>query len=269
MKLTRRVAFSSGHRYWLPSLTPEENKELFGRWASPYNHGHNYILDVTTEGEVNPDNGMVVNIKVIDEILQRNIVQQFDQRSINDEIPHFQTTPASLENIALYIWSQLQDLPEEAPLKKIRLEEMPTLWLELDEQQMTLTRTYEFAASHRLYNPALPDAENDDLFGKCANPAGHGHNYILEVTVTGKPDPKTGFITDLEQLDAQVNELVVDRYDHKNFNVDLPEFQGRMTTSEVIAQEIWDRLEGNLPATLKRVRLHETARNIFEVERAS
>lgn len=269
MKLTRRVTFSSGHRYWLSSLDEAGNRSLFGKWANRFNHGHNYVLDVTTEGDINEENGMVVNIKAIDEVLQRDIVDQFDQKSINDEIPYFQDRSASLENIAHYIWGELKQLPPEARLTSIRLEEMPTLWLALDHDKMTLTRTYEFAASHRLYNPALPDQENNELFGKCANPAGHGHNYLLEVTVSGEPDPRTGFITDLESLDREVHELVVDRYDHKNFNVDLPEFEGRMTTSEIIVQEIWNRLDGRLPAKLQRVRLHETARNIFEVERGA
>jgi 6-pyruvoyltetrahydropterin/6-carboxytetrahydropterin synthase len=269
LRLTRRLAFSSGHRYWLASLSPEENRHRFGQWASPYNHGHNYVLDVTCEGNLDPDNGMVVNIKAIDDVLKRDIGAQFDQRSINDEIPHFADTPASLENIAAYIWSRLTDLPPEARLVTLRLEEMPTLWVELTKDKMTLTRTYEFAASHRLHNPRLSDAENDELYGKCNNEAGHGHNYVLEVTLSGKPDPETGFICDLSALDDEVNERVVDRYDHKNLNVDLPEFTGRMTTSEIVVQEIWDRLDGHLPATLERVRLHETARNIFEVSRAS
>jgi len=269
VRLTRRLAFSAGHRYWLNDLTPEQNRALFGAWASPYNHGHNYVLDVTCEGDLDPDNGMVVNIKAIDDVLKRDVGSQFDQRSINDEIPHFATVPASLENIARYIWTQLGNLPPEAHLVSLRLEEMPTLWVELTEETMTLTRTYEFAASHRLHNPRLSDAENDELYGKCNNAAGHGHNYILEVTLSGQPNPETGFICDLGDLDNRVNEKVVDRYDHKNLNVDLPEFAGRMTTSEIVVQEIWDRLDGQLPARLERVRLHETARNIFEVSRAS
>lgn len=269
MKLTRRVAFSSGHRYWLTSLTETENRLIFGKWANPFNHGHNYVLDVTTDGFLNPDNGMVVNIKTIDDILKRDIVAQFDQKSINDEIPHFTDRTSSLENIALYIWSELKNLPVEAELSEIRLEEMPTLWVELTKDTMTLTRTYEFAASHRLHNPKLPQEENNDLYGKCNNPAGHGHNYILEVTVSGKPDEQTGFLCNLEELDRSVNEKVVDRYDHRNLNEDMPEFAGRMTTSEIVVQEIWDRLEGQLPATLYRVRLHETARNIFEVTRGA
>jgi 6-pyruvoyltetrahydropterin/6-carboxytetrahydropterin synthase len=268
VRLTRRVTFSSGHRYWVPSKTEDENRRLFGKWASPYNHGHNYILDVTTEGVPDPQNGMVVNIKTIDDLLDEHVVSQFDGKSINDEVEHFHTTPATLENLLLFIKDELHFLPPEAALVEIRLEEMPTLWANYNVHRnppMTLTRSYEFAASHRLYNPSLSDAENEELFGKCSNPAGHGHNYILEVTVAGQPKPDTGMLADLEKMDAVVNEKVVDRYDHKNLNEDLPEFKGRMTTSEIVVQEIWKALESSVPAKLQRVRLQETARNIFEV----
>lgn len=271
ISLTRRVTFSSGHRYWIPALSKEANEGLFGPWASPYNHGHNYVLDVTTEGRVDETTGMVVNIKRIDDVLQKGIVGQFDGKSINDEIPHFATNSSSLENLLKYIATQLEDLPAEAKLTRLRLEETPLLWAELDLEngnRMTLTRMYEFAASHRLHSPVLSQAENDELYGKCNNPAGHGHNYLLEVSVSGEPEQRTGMLVDLTALDEAVNRLVVDRYDHRNFNEDLPEFAGKVTTSEVVARAIWEALDGKLPAQLERVRLHETARNIFEVSRS-
>jgi 6-pyruvoyltetrahydropterin/6-carboxytetrahydropterin synthase len=273
MKLTRRVSFSSGHRYWIPAKSEEENRALFGQWASPFNHGHNYALEVTVSGQVDLVTGMVVNIKDIDDVLQRTIVEKFDGRSINDEIDHFQSHASSTENIMLYIAEVLSGgvLPSEVELVSLKLEETPLLYGQLTispKRKMTLTRVYEFAASHRLHSPALSDQTNLDLFGKCNNAAGHGHNYLLEVTVEGEPDTQTGMMVDLGTLDQKVNELVVDRYDHKNFNVDIPEFDGRPTTSEVVAQEIFDRLAQALPAKLHRIRLHETARNIFEVEAA-
>ncbi len=270
--MTRRVGFSSGHRYWIPSLSESENRDLFGIWASPYNHGHNYILDVTVEGRVDPQTGMVVNIKWIDDILKAHIVKQFDGKSINDEVPFFHSHSSCLENIAAYIADSLRApgiLPKEVQLTSLRLEEMPTLYVDLDLQppikSMTLTRSYEFAASHRLDSPHLSPEENLRLFGKCNNPAGHGHNYILEVTVSGEPAEKTGMLVDLELLDRVVNELVVDRYDHKNLNVDLPEFEGRTTTSEIVVLEIFERLQNHLPAKLHSVKLYETARNAFQV----
>jgi len=186
VRLTRRVTFASGHRYWIVAKSEEENRKLFGQWTSPYNHGHNYVLDVSVEGEVDERTGMVVNIKRIDDVLREYVVRPFDGRSLNDEVPHFREHAPSVENILLYVREVLSGkdvLPPEARLTGLRLEEMPTLYGELEDRdgwKMTLTRVYEFAAAHRLHSDQLSEAENWDLFGKCNNPAGHGHNYTGE-----------------------------------------------------------------------------------------
>jgi 6-pyruvoyltetrahydropterin/6-carboxytetrahydropterin synthase len=267
--LERRVVFSSGHRYWRTDKTPEENRFLFGDWASPFNHGHNYVLWVSAEGEVDPVNGMVVNIKWIDDVLKEKIVKVFDQKSINDEVPGFDLRPPSVENLLLWIADQLHDLPGEARLASLKLEEHPLLYGEwrAENNMLTLTRVYEFAASHRLHTDQLSGPENVRLYGKCNHVHGHGHNYVLEVTITGEPDPETGMMADLGELDRAVEALVVDRYDHRNLDVDVPELSGKVTTSEVVAQEIFRQLDGRVPAELHRVRLFETARNAFEVTR--
>lgn len=265
--LTRKVVFSSGHRYWNDSLTAAENKERFGRWASPYNHGHNYTLWVSTEGSVKDEDGLVVNIKDIDDVLQRTVVKRFDQKSMNDEVPPFDTVPPTTENILLSIRDSLNDLPSEVRLTGLVLDETPTLSAEWTERtcMLTITRRYEFAASHRLHVEAYSAEKNVELFGKCNNAAGHGHNYELEVTVTGDMDPVTGMLVDIEALDTVVEREIVDRYDHKNLGCDVPELAGKNATSEVVVQAIFDRLVDKLPAKLVRVRLFETARNVFEV----
>ena len=268
--LTRRVGFSSGHRYWSADLSAEENRARFGPFASPYNHGHNYLLDVTISGRVDPVDGMVMNIKDLDDLLRFWVVSLFDGKSINDEVPGFETKPPSLENLLDFIWARVHShLSDTVELVRMRLEEMPSLYAEQASTPsgtvMTLSRTYEFAASHRLHVPAYSDLENWEMFGKCNNPAGHGHNYILEITVEGQPDPVSGMMVDLDELDRKVNEEVVNRYDHKNLNIDIPELQGCVATSEVVAQKIFERLSGNLPVKLQRIRLHETARSCFEV----
>lgn len=266
VRMTRKVVFSSGHRYWIDQLSESENRGLFGAWASPYNHGHNYVLYVVVEGHVDANNGMVVNIKRVDDVLQEWIVSVCDQKSLNDEVPALRETATCLENLLRWIWELLPSkLPAHCHLTELRLEEMPTLYAEMNAISLTLTRTYEFAAAHRLDAPGLSPEENIELFGKCNNPAGHGHNYVLEVTVEGPPDPRTGMTVDVGKLDEVVENEVVNRYDHKNLNVDIAEFQGRPTTSEVVVAEIFSRLESKVPAKLKRVRLFETARNMFEV----
>ena len=265
--LSRRVAFSAGHRYWLADRAPEENRALFGRWASPFNHGHNYVLWVSTEGEVDAENGMVVNIKWIDDVLQERVVGRYDQRSLNDECPEFAARPPSLETILAHLAATLQDLPGGVRLTHLRLEETPLFYGEWTPMTTTLTRVYEFAASHRLHVESLGPDENLRLFGKCNNLNGHGHNYVLEVTVSAEPDPVTGMSVSIDELDAAVEREVVDRYDHQNLDADVEEFRGKNTTSEVVALAVFDRLKDAVPGRLERVRLFETARNAFEVTR--
>ena len=258
--------FSSGHRYWLDGLSDEENKKLFGKWASRFNHGHNYILEVTVQGKIDPSNGMVINIKSIDAILKDRVVREFDQKSLNDEVLEFFNIAATTENIALAIWRRIQDMPSQAKLTRIRLCETPNLFVDVTNggSEVTLTRVYEFSASHRLHSPALSDAANVELFGKCNNPAGHGHNYQLEVAVGGKPDARTGMLADIERIDAIVSREVVDRYDHKHLNVDLPDFEGKNPTTEILTKTIFERLEKTLPVKLEKIIIRETARNFFE-----
>ena len=135
-----------------------------------------------------------------------------------------------------------------------------------------LTRRYRFAASHRLHTSQLSDAENRELYGKCNNPYGHGHNYEVEVSLRGPVDPVTGRAADLAALDSVVKAVVLDAFDHRNLNLEIAQFRELVPTSENLGLEIdrrlrerwhtafageWPRLEG--------VRIAETERNIFEV----
>ena len=132
---------------------------------------------------------------------------------------------------------------------------------------MRLTRRYRFAASHRLDVPALGVEENRRLFGKCNNPYGHGHDYILDVTVEGAPD-ESGQIVRRSALDALVQERILQRLDHKNLNTDVAELAARVPTTENVAETIREVLEKNWPFAprLAHVRVAETDRNIFDLE---
>lgn len=118
-----------------------------------------------------------------------------------------------------------------------------------------------FNAAHRLHNPALSDEENRRLFGLCNNPNYHGHNYELEVSVRGEIDPRTGYVADLAEIKRVVEDRVASYLDHKNLNVDVPEFADLNPTAENIVVVIWRRLEGRLPAPLVKIVLWETPRN--------
>jgi len=121
-----------------------------------------------------------------------------------------------------------------------------------------LTRKAEFSASHYYWNDAWTAVENQRTFGKCANRNGHGHNYTLEVTVAGEVNPVTGFVVDLKQLKDTMEREVIAVYDHRHLNLEVPEFQSAIPTTENIAVAIWRRLEGKVPgARLHRVRVYE------------
>ena len=126
---------------------------------------------------------------------------------------------------------------------------------------MIITRKIEFSASHVCRNPALSDEENRRLFGLAANPHGHGHNYVLEVSVEGAPDVVTGMVLDLKELKDVLNREVVEPYDHRFLNYEVPPFDRVIPTAENIARDIWLRLQPRLNRPgrqLRLVRLYET-----------
>ncbi|MHB8302441.1 MAG: 6-pyruvoyl trahydropterin synthase family protein [Acidobacteriaceae bacterium] len=121
-----------------------------------------------------------------------------------------------------------------------------------------LTRKAEFSAAHYYYNDAWSQQENERVFGKCANRNGHGHNYTLEVTVAGDVDPVSGFVVDLKALKDVMEREVVQAYDHRHLNLEVPEFRSVVPTTENIAIAIWNRLENKIAsAHLQRVRVYE------------
>jgi 6-pyruvoyltetrahydropterin/6-carboxytetrahydropterin synthase len=130
--------------------------------------------------------------------------------------------------------------------------------------KLSLTKLYRFSASHRLHSPELSEDENQRLYGKCNNPYGHGHNYVVEVTVTGPVDPRTGMIANLGELDPFVEREVVESFDQKYLNEEVPEFRVSVPTTENVAREIYRRLKTFPAARLERVRIQETSNNSFE-----
>jgi 6-pyruvoyltetrahydropterin/6-carboxytetrahydropterin synthase len=127
-----------------------------------------------------------------------------------------------------------------------------------------LTRRYWFSASHRLHSDAMSEQENKVVYGKCNNPYGHGHNYALEVTVAGPVDAKTGIVCNLADLDAFVNENILERFGHENLNT-LEEFQGMVPTTENLCVEVYNILErGFRHAPVEKIRMEETMLNSFE-----
>ena len=127
-----------------------------------------------------------------------------------------------------------------------------------------LGRRYHFSASHRLHNPAISDEENCRLYGKCNNPHGHGHNYTVEVRFSGSIDPATGMISNLTDLDSFVTEHVIEPFDYRSLNEEVPAFRNTVPTTEILCMEIFHRLKSFPHAKLESVRVEETSKNSFE-----
>lgn len=131
--------------------------------------------------------------------------------------------------------------------------------------KVAVFRREHFNAAHRLYNPGWDEATNNDVFGKCALPNYHGHNYELEVKVTGEPDARTGYVMDMKSLSDLIKREIHTRFDHKNLNLDTQEFRNLNPTAENIVIVIYNLLRPHIDASMDlQVRLYETPRNFVE-----
>ena len=269
--ITRRACFSSSHRYWLPEKTPEENLSLFGKCSLSPGHGHNYELIVSMGGNLDAD-GMVLNLSEVKHSIREKVTGQLDFRFLNEVWPEFDLTKEegilpTTEAIVSIIWNRLKN---DLPLTTLRLYENPNLWADYYGKQMEalLTVQTHFAAAHRLAKEEISFDENKKIYGKCARVNGHGHNYILDVTVRGDIDQRTGMICDLPSLQTIIDDLVVEQLDHTFLNKDIEFFKTCVPTCENIALYISDILSTpikNIGANLHKIRLQESPNNAAEI----
>ncbi len=125
-----------------------------------------------------------------------------------------------------------------------------------------ITRKHEFCASHRLFNPSFSDEKNEATFGLCNNPSGHGHNYVLEVTLSGEVCDDTGMVFDLKELKKLTKQEIIDKVDHKNLNIDVDFLNDIIPTAENLAIRFWERLEPKITkGSLYEIKLYESERN--------
>jgi 6-pyruvoyltetrahydropterin/6-carboxytetrahydropterin synthase len=264
--INRRAQFSASHRYWLPELSEAENIQHFGSCSRFPGHGHNYVLFVSLAGDID-EYGMVQNLSEVKQVIKREVTSQLDFAYLNDTWPEFQQTLPTTENIARVIW---QRLASHLPIVRIQLFEHPELWADYKGNGMEayLTISTHFSAAHRLAHPDLSYEENSEIYGKCARPNGHGHNYHMEVTVKGEIHPSTGMIVDLGALNKVIEDYVVEPFDHTFLNKDIPYFAKVVPTAENIAIHIRDLLQQpiqELGAKLYKVKLIESPNNSCEV----
>lgn len=263
VRLTREVRFSvdrdwAGHIEFTRPLT-----NSWGGWPSAAGLVPYLRLRATLGGEPDARTGYLCNISQIDRLLREHAIPYAA------EALRRAGWRLSAERLLLGVWGRvLGQVP--APAKLLGLELLTTPYLRFAVQReapemVLLTQQFEFSAAHRLHCPQLSEQENRRIFGKCNNPSGHGHNYIVEVTVAGQPDPVHGAVMPLPALEQIVREHVIEPLDHKHLNLDTEAFRELNPSVENIARVIWRMLAGRIaPARLHAVRVYETPKTWAE-----
>ncbi len=256
----RRFHFCASHRYYVPEWSYEENLRFFGKTINE--HGHNYTLFVSVYGGINRY-GMLINISELKLRIGSIIDELYDHRNLNMEHPFFKDKLPTTENLVRSLWKDISDVLDDGlKLYKLRLWEGKEIMCEYEgKEEVILTREYRFSAGHRLYLDGLTDEENYRIYGKCANPNGHGHDYVLRVSVKGKVDSTTGFVVNVSELDRIVKE-VLEEIDHKFLNRDVDYFKDKVPTTEHLLMYIYSKLNPKLP-NIHRIEIQETENNVF------
>lgn len=258
LELSRTVRFClSGEMGDLTS--PRDN--TFGAWPAMRGLGRYYEMDVTCKGEADPQTGYFINIKAIDQAVREYALPILIEKIAGEA--NAAETPMGALMGALF---NALDPPLNGTVEQVRFVLTPTLRLGIERNDMStivMRQQYEFSAAHRLHVPTMTDAENQATFGKCNNPAGHGHNYRVEVAARC-PIGSDGVALDPSELDAAVDRAVIQELDHKHLNVDVPAFAELNPSVENIVKVVWQMLERKLPegCTLDEVKVWETGKTV-------
>jgi 6-pyruvoyltetrahydropterin/6-carboxytetrahydropterin synthase len=259
-RLTREVRFGVNPEEDCQLATPPTNS--FAGYPSLLGIGHYLALEVTLVGEPSPDTGCVENIKRIDQAVRDAAIPMVTAYVRRGRL-------AGGGMLVTAIYERLKEAWLPAELHHLRLALSPYLTLSFFAREfpmIRLSQKFEFSASHRLHNAAISEEENQKLFGKCNNPHGHGHNYVLQVTLVGKPDIN-GFIIDIPKFEQTVASAVIEPFDHRYLNVEIAEFSELIPTVENIAMVIYRKLKPEFesgPAKLCGVTLWETTKTWCE-----
>lgn len=250
LELTRTVRFCLNGDTGEAPLRSGRNG--FSAWPAMRGLGRFYQLHVTCRGEADPLTGYFINITHIDAAVHRRVIPHLEQLLATCDSP-------ALLPMGLLMKQMLQSLQE--PLRdtvvQLTLDLSPYYSLTIMRDtmdQLVMRQRYEFSAAHRLHVPGMSEADNLKTFGKCNNPAGHGHNYHLEVAIAAPMD-STGQVRPVEDLDELVSRVVLEKLDHKNLNVDVAEFAQLNPSVENIARVVHGWLAAALPAI--DAKLHE------------
>ena len=236
--LTKRIEFSSSHRYLKPEWDDAKNRAVFGLCYNPPAHGHNYLLEVTVSGEIDPKTGMVVNLFDLKRVLL-GVLEEFDHKNLNLDMPYFKNQIPTSENLARLLWEKLALQRDIGVLHTVRLCEDEDLYAEVTAAEgldvASVTRRYSFTAVQQ---------------------GNQGNTWDLFVTVHGWIDPVTGMVTDIGVLDRLVHEHVVQPFNRQDLRHVL---SAQAINGELLTKAIWARLVNRISGgKLRHIRLEQT-----------
>lgn len=225
--LTKRIEFAAAHRYFRPEWDEAKNRAVFGRCYNPPAHGHNYMLEVTVSGDVDPQTGMVINLFDLKRVLL-GMIEEFDHKNLNLDMPYFADRIPTSENLARVLWTKLEPQSDIGTLHAIRLYEDEDLFAEI-----TAAGGLDVAGVTRRYSFTAVQEENQ------------GRQWDCFVTIQGPIDPVTGMVTDVVALNRLVEEHVLAKVDRR----DLREVFARTSvTGQSLAEFIWTSLVSRIPS---------------------
>ena len=238
-RLTREVRFAIN----ASAGSDDNERQVAGKPSNSYGGfptvtglAHYFTLRATIAGELEPQTSYLLNIKEVDRRVRASAIPQV-ARTVR--------AGALTPHLLVDLFATLRDgWPNQAALEALELSLTPLLSLRALSSELPMVRLsqkFEFSATHRLYNPRFSEEQNRAAFGKCNNPHGHGHNYEIQVTLSGPPDAE--LLTNLPQFERTVATTVIDRFDHKNLNVEVSEFADLIPTVENIAKVIYTLLK--------------------------
>src|SRR3954467_447621 len=258
-RLTREVRFAINVSADDPPQTTPGN--TYAGYPSLTGLGHFFALQVTLSGEIDPATKFLQYIKMVDALAREKCIP-IAQRAVREK-------QNNAVRLLLDMFDVIKNPAPGATLECLKLYLSPFFSLSANASELPMTRLsqkFEFSASHRLFNPKFTDEENLKTFGKCSNPHGHGHNYELQVTLRGRANEK-GLLMDIPAFERIVRDAVISRFDHKNLNVEVPEFKNSLPTVENIAATIYGILKPRLQsdsAALASITVWETPKTWCE-----
>jgi 6-pyruvoyltetrahydropterin/6-carboxytetrahydropterin synthase len=253
--------FSAARRTMSPHLSKAENAKLFGNASAM--HGHNYGGRLTFRSEKLKPEKPVVRYDQINSCL-RSLQAELDHRDLNNDVPGMRDRPMTTESLAEYIYERVNSV---LPLNRIRLHERHDFFAEVwDDESVFLGLRKPFYAAHRLHAASLSDAENLALYGKCNNPLGHGHRYLVEATIGGELDTRSGTLYDFLAFNEGLGSAL-EPWQNRHLDLETGEFEQMPSTGENIVRALWPKVDAGVEHRLARLRIWETQNNRFTLRR--